>query len=114
MNRYIIKAAKHTKSDPFGFSEASDYLFLLAGGLKDLRDTIRCITPPGYNVRSPRWFGKRMKSGELTLKNPLLKTIMYEIRQVDSELKVEHEFDFTNRTGFQHKLKVVSAGNWVW
>ncbi|MDD3037931.1 hypothetical protein [Bacteroides sp.] len=112
MNRYIIKAAQHPKSDPFGFSEATDHVYLFARGLKDLRDTIRCITPQGYNVRSPRWFGKRLKSGKLTLNNPLLRTTMYEIRQVDSELKVEHEFDFTNRTKFQHRLKIVSVENW--
>lgn len=112
MNKYIIKAAKHPKSDPFGFSEATEHLYFYAKGLIDLRNTIRCITPQGYRVRSPRWFGKRLKSGELVLKNPLLKTIMYEIKQIDCELKVDHELDYKNRANFEHKLKIVGEKNW--
>lgn len=111
MNKYIIKAGKSTEGDSFGFKEPKEFLFFFALGIKDLRNTIRCITPPGYRVKSPEWFSKMLQSKALKIMNPLLKTIMYEIRQINNSLPIERELIWNNR-GFIHTLKIVSAENW--
>lgn len=112
MNKYIIKAAKHKNDDRFGFKEATEHLYFFAVGLKDLQRTIWCLTPSGYHVGSIQYFSRILRSGDAKLLNPLLKTTMFEIKLVRHEPKVEHEIEFTNSTGYKHKLKVISSESW--
>lgn len=112
MNKYIIKAAKHGKDDRFGFKEATEHLYFFAAGLKDLQKTIRCLTPPGYHVRSTQYFARILRPGEAKLLNPLLKTTMFEIKLVRHQPVVEHEIEFANSAGYKHKLKVIASASW--
>lgn len=111
MNKYIIKAAKPEKGDPFGFKKTEAHLYFFACGLKDLRNTLRCITPCGFHVRTSRWFSNYLKSGKTEIVNPLSRNTMYEIQQVKDYVKVEQELDWNNN-GFKHRLKIVSSFNW--
>lgn len=113
MRKFIIKKAQHdSKGDPFGFTEAKDHLYLFAAGLKDLRNTIRCATPPGYGIRSHRWFSNHILSGSLVMINPLLLTVMYEVLEINFTPEIEREMEYENKGGFKHKLKIISPEIW--
>lgn len=112
MNKYIIKAAKHSNDDRFCFKEATEHLYFFAAGSKDLQRTIRCLTPPGYHVGSVKNLSRILRSGEAEMMNPLLRTTMFEIRQIKHSPIVEYEIEFTNSGGHKHKLKVISPESW--
>lgn len=113
MRKFIIKKAQHNrKDDPFGFTEAKEHIYLFAAGLKDLRSTIRCATPPGYGVRSPRWFSNHILGGRLVMTNPLLLTVMYEVLEIYFTPEIEREMEYENNGGFKHKLKIISPEIW--
>lgn len=114
MRKFIIKKAQHNLrgGDPFGFKEATVHIYLFAAGLKDLRSTIRCITPPGYGIRSSRWFSKHIQGGELTMINPLLLTKTCEIKEINFTPKIEQELEHENKGGFKYKLKIISPEIW--
>lgn len=111
MKKFIVKAAK--PQDKFYMSESSDFIYLYCEGLNDLKKTIRCITPRGYNVRSTRWFSRYLKwnKGKLELRNPFFSTTMFEITEVKTPADVSSKIEYTNGFGFTHTLKLVDQGS---
>lgn len=58
---FILRAVKPKKDDIFGLFPNDEYVYFFCKGLKDLRDTIRHITPLGYQVKTSSWFSKYLK-----------------------------------------------------
>lgn len=113
MKQFLVKAAKHPGNDPFGMSEATEFIYFHCAGLTDLRNTIRCITPQGFRVRRKEWFSKYLKYGPtLALQNPFFNTLMYEVKQISFFPVIAVKKEFTNQSGFTHILKRVDADQW--
>lgn len=108
---FIVRATKTEKGDLLNLLPSTGYVYFLCVGLKDLRNTIRHITPLGYRVRTSDWFSKYLKlwNYDLVLESGFLtKREMYRI------IKVEHSgsfvtVDYENKYGKTYPLKVFTC-----
>ena len=109
MYNFLIKAYK-PENRFYITDENKGYLFFYCKGLKDLRSTIRAITPGGIRIRKSQWFANRLKNGFdcLRLNHPLFNTQMFEIKKITAPVNVKHEIEYTNNgaRNFTHKLKI--------
>ena len=109
---FILRAVKSKKDDPFGFFPNDEYVYFYCKGLKDLRLTIRHITPSGYRVRSSQWFSKyiKMNGNDLILSSGFLAmNEKYRIIKIHQEPLGYETFEYTNNDNKIYTLKAFSS-----
>lgn len=109
---FILRAVKSKNDDPFGLFPNDDYIYFFCKGLKDLRDTIRHITPMGYRVRTTAWFSKHLKlhNYDLILYNRFLfERETYRILKIDAMPNKLMTIDYENRSRKIYPLKVIDS-----
>lgn len=112
MQMFILRAVKSKKDDPFGLFPNDEYVYFYCKGLKDLRQTIRHITPRGYRVRSPQWFSKyiKMNGDDLILESGFLaKHEKYRIIKINQEPSGYKTFEYSNNDNNSYSLKAFSS-----
>ncbi|MGA6117173.1 hypothetical protein [Sphingobacterium anhuiense] len=110
MQLFILRAVKPKKDDLFGLFSNDEYTYFFCKGLKDLRATIRHITPRGYRVRTPEWFSKYLKihNYDLVLETGFFgmnRHETYRIIKVELEPSGYEIFDYKNRSDKTYPLK---------
>jgi len=110
MQLFILRAVKPKKEDIFGLFPNDEYVYFFCKGLKDLRQTIRHITPKGYRVPSSQWFSKylKMNNYDLILQSGfLVQHEAYRIIKLEEEPKEYKIFEYENRDQKIYPLKAV-------
>ncbi len=111
MQKFIIKST--VGKNDFYMTEGTEFVYFFCKGLKDLRDTIRAITPKGYRVRTHQWLSKHMKlRNNHMVAQSLFRTTMHEIKRVDAKPVVSKTIPFTNSFNFTHTLKLTTSEHW--
>jgi hypothetical protein len=112
MRKFIVIAYK--PGDKFYIKNSSEKtLEFYCKGLTDLRNTIRCLTPKGYRVKSPQWFGKHCNGSTLKLQS-MFGANMFDVQECSfpngQEPHLKAPLECTNSFGFTHTLKIIDNG----
>ena len=109
---FILRAVKPKQGDIFGLFPNDEHVYFFCSGLKDLRNTIRHITPLGYRVKTSAWFSKYLKLNnyDLVLNSGfLVEKETYRIIKVDDIPTNVVTIEYENRNKKTYPLKTFTS-----